>query len=522
MAKRFFFRNKKTFNCSAGFITLTFVSALYAQNLVVNGSFSDSANAWEYLMVGGGAQATGTVVNGVYELRIPAAGVVDWNVQLRHKGINLIHGETYRFSFDAWAAADREIIASAGMDHGNYPFYCLPAASKFHLTTKRQRFVSYFSMDSATDTNARIQFNCGLSAVDVFLDSVMVEKVTTPLLVLISPNGGEEWCGGTVQQIGWVAAMVPKVSLAYSTDAGLHWNPIADTIPNAGVYQWSVPKTASPWCLVRVSSADNGALADTSSAPFELGMYFNLVNNGSFIDSIATHWDPLGVYGNARAHGSIKGGEYVLSIDTAGDQPWNVQFTQSGIALTEGESYVFSFDAWGDAPRPMQARVGQSGGAYLSFTDTTAGNLSLTASRQSFSISFVMPGPSESNARVEFNSGIAVGVVHLDNVALYRKRGAYPAALKPAAGPGQFRTVGLVLRSSGAAHRYRIAFRGPIRSAMIFDLQGRLLSCLRHDKANLEWDCRQQSGMRVNLGTCVLRITGDAETATARIAVPNR
>jgi hypothetical protein len=507
--------------CSAilCFFASSFVSA---QNLVTNGSFLQGTTGWDSLLVGGPAKAAYSIANGVYTFKISTSGNESWNVQLKQRGIRLTQGDAYHFSFEAWAAGDREIEASVGMDNGPYTIYSSVSVPKFRLTATRQKFDVYFTMAAPTDSSARVQFNCGLAAIDVNLTNVAVEKVTTPMIVLLSPEGGEEWAGGSAREIRWMGVGMPRVSLSYSVDAGMNWTSIDDSALNTGSYSWLVPSVATAWCLVRVLDAGNALLGDTCAATFETGTFFNLVADGTFADSTSGAWQ-FGVYGNAAAHGSFSNGGYIITIDSGGSEPWHIQFTQSGIPMVRGETYVFSFDAYAAAPRPLMANIGQAGGAYLSFfDDTTRGKVTLDTTRRTFSIEFVASQPSDSNARIEFNAGTSSATVHIERVSLYHKSFAAMKRGRHPSGPGDAQIPMVVFGIAGADRHYRVPFRGLPRQADIIDLRGKVVRVLRPAGGNFFWDCRSRGGSLLGPGTYIVRIVGETGSTALPVVLPAR
>lgn len=110
----------------------------------------------------------------------------------------------------------------------------------------------------------------------------------TPQVVVVSPNGGENWPVGSTRQIVWNAQAIQNVKLEYSTNNGSTWNYIA-TVPALsksridensetesvnrdllGVYNWTIPNTPSNQCLVKVSDASNPAVFDVSDNVFTI------------------------------------------------------------------------------------------------------------------------------------------------------------------------------------------------------------------------------------------------------------
>lgn len=92
-----------------------------------------------------------------------------------------------------------------------------------------------------------------------------------PVLTLLSPNGGENWMGGTLQTITWASAgPISFVKLEYSSNSGASWATIATDVVNAGSYLWTLPNIAAPAALVRISDAADSVPADVSDSVFAI------------------------------------------------------------------------------------------------------------------------------------------------------------------------------------------------------------------------------------------------------------
>ena len=87
--------------------------------------------------------------------------------------------------------------------------------------------------------------------------------------------------------------------------------------------------------------------------------------------------------------------------------------------LTQGEEYVFEFDAWADRPRIIEAEVGQARSPWTNYSKI--GFSYITPMKNHFRYSFIMEDPSDYDARVVFNMGNSNLDVYLDNVSLIKK-----------------------------------------------------------------------------------------------------
>jgi len=99
--------------------------------------------------------------------------------------------------------------------------------------------------------------------------SIVVKQGTK--LLLLEPNGGEKWIGGTSQEIKWFSEDIEKVKLEYSANNGITWTTITDSINNTGIYYWnSVSNTPSTLSKIRVSNARNPKQKDESNEVFSI------------------------------------------------------------------------------------------------------------------------------------------------------------------------------------------------------------------------------------------------------------
>jgi len=92
-----------------------------------------------------------------------------------------------------------------------------------------------------------------------------------PIIIVISPNGGESWAVGSTKSITWLSAgFGGNVKIEYSTDNNSTWTEITASTENDGTYAWLIPDAVSETCLVRVSSVDNETLVDLSDTVFSI------------------------------------------------------------------------------------------------------------------------------------------------------------------------------------------------------------------------------------------------------------
>lgn len=135
------------------------------QNMIFNGDFSQGTNAWTWTL-SGGATAAWAIENGVSHFYITNGTTALANIQLKQGGKALLQGKKYVLQFDAWSSLPRYMDVQVG---GPVQVYSdnLP-----YLTPLQQHFQYVFTMTAATDLNASLVFNLGLSSYGVYLDNV--------------------------------------------------------------------------------------------------------------------------------------------------------------------------------------------------------------------------------------------------------------------------------------------------------------------------------------------------------------
>lgn len=89
---------------------------------------------------------------------------------------------------------------------------------------------------------------------------------TISSLSLTSPLGGEKWKAGGTESITWSSSNITNVKLEYSDDNGLSWNSIVNRLSaSLGTYDWTIPSIASNQTKIRITSAADATIADSSN-----------------------------------------------------------------------------------------------------------------------------------------------------------------------------------------------------------------------------------------------------------------
>src|SRR5262245_29159296 len=92
---------------------------------------------------------------------------------------------------------------------------------------------------------------------------------TTPRVTVVSPNGGESFPGGSVQNITWTSFNVANVRLEYTLNGGASWTVIASDLASTGSFAWTLPTTSTSAARVRVSDMATTA-TDQSDGTFTI------------------------------------------------------------------------------------------------------------------------------------------------------------------------------------------------------------------------------------------------------------
>jgi len=182
---------------------------------------------------------------------------------------------------------------------------------------------------------------------------------------------------------------------------------------NGSTFQgWSGALSGTVTKLPLIMNSDKNVTATFSGD--DLKPAVNLVNNGDFSGG-TTGWN-LGSYDNGKANGSVEEGAYKLSIESTGGESWNIQLTQGGISLTKGEQYLLTFTTSAQSSTKMIANVGMAVEPYTSFSEER--EIPVNTEPVIQKVSFIMKEESTSDARIEFNAGLASGSIKIDDISL--------------------------------------------------------------------------------------------------------
>jgi len=126
----------------------------------------------------------------------------------------------------------------------------------------------YVSIEDSSSASTTVTFNGNCIITAVFI----LDNNPSGTLLLISPNGGENWETGSTQKISWVSYDVDEnITLELYRD-GAFDSTIVGNITNTGSYNWNIPATQSPGNTyrIRISASSSPSINDASDANFSV------------------------------------------------------------------------------------------------------------------------------------------------------------------------------------------------------------------------------------------------------------
>lgn len=142
--------------------------------LVWNGDFSQDGIKWLPVGYFEGAFASGTLDGESYKVSVITPGSDDWNVQFSQAGLAFEKGKTYTVSFKARSSVARSIAVAGNQNISPWVTY---GKDTIAINTKMTSYSFNFTMKEPTDLNARIEFDLGGVASDIWIDDVSVREV---------------------------------------------------------------------------------------------------------------------------------------------------------------------------------------------------------------------------------------------------------------------------------------------------------------------------------------------------------
>ncbi|MFL2621433.1 MAG: carbohydrate binding domain-containing protein [Flavobacteriaceae bacterium] len=240
-----------------------------------------------------------------------------------------------------------------------------------------------------------------------------------------------------------------------------------------------------PWAAGTVF-IDNIYFYKESTDAFDDGLLVNgdfELGSANWLVGVGPDPAPVVVDGDGNTH-------YSFNVENAGN-PWDVNTSQL-VELISGETYTLVFDAWSDTNRDILAGIGLAAGPWTNVAETT----SITTTRTTYSYTFEAIGFGDPQARVLFDMGADVGLVNLDNVALFLGDGP----------PVQFDDGILNNGDFELGNEYWLIGVGPDPAPVVVDGDGNTHYSFNVENAGNPWD--------VNTSQLVELIAGETYTLT--------
>lgn len=99
------------------------------------------------------------------------------------------------------------------------------------------------------------------------------QKIVVAGVTVTAPDGGENWCVDSKQDIKWKSDGIDNVKIEYSTNGGSSWNVLTASIPaSTGSYTWTIPSDFTPGTTnqIRISDASKSTRNDVSNSNFTI------------------------------------------------------------------------------------------------------------------------------------------------------------------------------------------------------------------------------------------------------------
>jgi Leucine-rich repeat (LRR) protein len=199
-----------------------------------------------------------------------------------------------------------------------------------------------------------------------------------PYITVTSPNGGEDFQIDSVHNVTWNSSGTSGgLLIQYSADNGSSWSDVIASIPDTGVYPWTIPDIPSDSCLLRIADT-NGSLADTSNAIFAISPipFITVIspNGGEDWEAETEHditWTSIGTSGGVLIQYSTDNGsswlDVISSIPDTGAYSWIIPDTPSNsclllVADTNGSAADTSNAIFTISPIPFITVTSPNGG----------------------------------------------------------------------------------------------------------------------------------------------------------------
>ncbi|MCF0224991.1 MAG: carbohydrate binding domain-containing protein [Fibrobacter sp.] len=144
---------------------------------IFNGDFGDSLKLAGWKLNTWGGEASLKVDDGAAFIDLAKAGEKAYQIQMIQNGLHLENGQSYKLSFETWGKSAGQLEVNVEMDVDPYMSY-LTKTKDVAVTTDKKMVEIAFTMKESTDKNGRVSFNAGLSQSGIYIDNVVLKKIS--------------------------------------------------------------------------------------------------------------------------------------------------------------------------------------------------------------------------------------------------------------------------------------------------------------------------------------------------------
>ncbi len=147
----------------------------------------------------------------------------------------------------------------------------------------------------------------------------------------------------------------------------------------------------------------------------------NLVSDGIFSGTtLSSSWSLANVSGGAEAFAFVECNKAKITVTNVGTEIYEPQLIQQGITLEQGSSYELRFKAAAAADRTIIVQLERMGGEDIEwgYIYSDAQTFNLTDTEDTYTLTFDMTDPTDTNVQLAFNLGEAAENVTISDVAL--------------------------------------------------------------------------------------------------------
>lgn len=409
-------------------------------------------------------KATADLTDNGLTVRTTEQGNADYSVQLVQSYIQMVQGETYKYTFDAWADEPRTIKTAVTLPNNSWKrsFGDVRVA----LDTRKKTYTYTFTNEEVSDENARLEFQLGAtdSTATVYIQNIKLEHVKNAGPVNKHPalpdgnliyNGqfqeGEKRMGNwTVEAMDGAKVYATNEKKVRQLKAEVPAN--CDSADKVKVIQKEIKLTPLSENTVKLEAASTVpgkiqikcgnavneieltssmekyeinfiAPKDNKEVSFEmlLGIPGSvvtvdnvslkeniLVQNGNFDKKMISY--EVYAHSDAVEEHEVDEGQAdkfcAVTIDKTGNQDWMIQLMQRNIDLEEGKTYKLTFKAKCDIKRDIMMALQRDG---LQDNDWTpySGQPTFAVSNEwkTYEHEFTMAHPSDSKVILTFSMG---------------------------------------------------------------------------------------------------------------------